>query len=422
MKIKTIALVLSLTAGAYAQADDLRMSWWGGNSRHAATNEAVDTFEASSGVKVKTEFTGWGGHLERLTTQIAGNTEPDVMQTNWNWMPIFSRDGQGFKDLNDYKHIIDLSNFDPAALELATNNGRLNGIPISMTARIFYYNEYLWAKAGLALPDTWEALFAAGPQFKEQLGEQFFPLVVEGRDVLAMTRSYFVQKYGIPMIDEKNKTFAYSDEQLVAFFQFYADLVEQHVVPSSKYIASFGAANLYEHKPWINGEWGGLYMWNSAINKYNDNLKPPMTMALGQYPFLTGADDSGLFYKPAQMFSIGKNSNNAEEAARLINFILNEPEGVKKMALARGVPLSSTAMQTLIEEGQINNNDLSVNGLAQISALPRKLGTSPFFENPKILGLYQELIEKMDHGSITVAEAAKEFKRRGDRILRKAMR
>ncbi|AJQ93208.1 ABC transporter substrate-binding protein [Gynuella sunshinyii] len=404
-------------------ATEIRMSWWGGNGRHEATNAAVNAFEkANPGIVVKAEYTGWNGHLERLTTQIAGNTEPDLMQTNWNWMPIFSRTGDGFKNLLDYADIIDLDQFDPAALALGTNNGKLNGIPVSMTARVFYYNKDTWTKAGLKYPKTFADLMAAGPVFQKKLGEDYYPVVMEWRDVIALNRSYMVQKYGIPMIDEKNKKFAYSDKQMVEFFQMYADMVKQHVVPSTKYIASFGAGNLYEYKPWINGEWGGVYMWNTAANKYQDNLKPPMSLELGEYPMLPGATDSGLFYKPSLMLSIGKNSKHDKEAAKLLNYLLNEKAGIETMALARGVPLSEKARELLTDDGTLQPTDLSVSGLAQIDSLPKKLTTSAYFENPQLVSLFKELIEQMDQGTKTVAEAAKDFTKQGERILRKAMR
>ena len=54
-------------------------------------------------------------------------------------------------------------------------------------------------------------------------------------------------------------------------------------------------------KPWIQGEWGGTYMWNSTIHKYSDNLKPQAKLELGNYTILPGATDAGLFFKPAQM-------------------------------------------------------------------------------------------------------------------------
>lgn len=418
-----LSVSLAMAAGStVVQADELRFSWWGGNSRHEATNAAVDVYENASGDVVKTEYTGWGGHLERLTTQIAGKTEPDLMQTNWNWLPIFSPTGDGFRNLRDFSAQLDLSQFDESALTLGTIDGKLNSLPVSMAARIFYFNETVWADAGLDFPTTWDELMAAGPVFKDTLGDKYFPLVLEGRDVIAMNRSYMVQKYGIPMIDEENRTFAYSEDQMVEFFQLYADMVENHVTPSSKYIASFGAANLYEHKPWINGEWAGLYMWNSAINKYGNNLQPPMTLALGDYPVLDGAESSGLFYKPGLMFSISKNSDQPEKAAELLNFLLNEQEGIEVMGLQRGVPLNNYARQVLTDNGTLNNSDLSVSGLALINELPKKVPTSGHFENPQLVALFQENIEQMDHGQKTVEEAAMSFYKQGERILRRAIK
>ncbi len=61
----------------------------------------------------------------------------------------------------------------------------------------------------------------------------------------------------------------------------YKKLIDSHVMPDTRYYASFGKSNMYEMKPWIQGEWGGTYMWNSTINKYSDNLKPPAKLVLG---------------------------------------------------------------------------------------------------------------------------------------------
>ena len=49
---------------------------------------------------------------------------------------------------------------------------------------------------------------------------------------------------------------------------------------------------------------------------------------------------SGLFFKPAQMLSIGKSTKNPEAAAKVINFLLNSKEGVDTLGLERGVPSS----------------------------------------------------------------------------------
>ncbi|GAB7206729.1 hypothetical protein OS21_32240 [Dickeya oryzae] len=219
-----IASSLALMAHQSFAADqvDLRMSWWGGNGRHQVTLKAIEEFQKKyPDIKVKAEYTGWDGHLSRLTTQIAGNTEPDVMQTNWNWLPIFSRTGDGFYDLNKVKDVLDLSQFDAKELQATTVDGKLNGIPISVTARVFYYNTETWKKSGLTYPKNWDELMNAGKVFKEKLGDQFYPLVLEHQDSLALLNSYMVQKYNIPAVDEKNKKFSYTDAQWVEFFETY---------------------------------------------------------------------------------------------------------------------------------------------------------------------------------------------------------
>ncbi|KEY58050.1 ABC transporter substrate-binding protein [Serratia sp. DD3] len=429
--MKKVALKALITASlsmfAYqsvaAEPVELRMSWWGGNGRHQVTLKAIEEFQKQNpDIKVKSEYTGWDGHLSRLTTQIAGGTEPDVMQTNWNWLPIFSKDGNGFYDLNKVSEYLDLTQFDPKNLQPTTINGKLNGIPVSLTARIFYYNDVTWKSAGLEYPKNWDELLAAGRTFNEKLGEKYYPVVLEHQDTFALLRSYMIQKYNVDIINEADKKFAYTEEQWVDFFQMYKTLVENHVMPSSKLYASFGKSNMYEMKPWIAGEWAGTYMWNTTISKYSDNLKPPAKLDLGPYPMLPDAKDAGLFFKPAQMFSIGKSSKHPREAAMLINFLLNSKEGVDALRLERGVPLSKTAVTQLRASGVIQDQDKSVAGLNLALSLPHGITASPYFDDPQIVVLFQDAIQSIDYGKKTVKEVAEDFQRQGDRILKRAMR
>lgn len=420
-----IASTLVMSAGSAFAADDieLRMSWWGGNSRHQVTLKAIEEFhKLHPNINVKAEYTGWDGHLSRLTTQIAGGTEPDVMQTNWNWLPIFSKTGNGFYNLNLLKDELGLSNFKPLDLQFTTVDGKLNGIPISVTARVFYYNDETWKQAGIDYPKNWEELLAAGKTFETKLGKQYFPIVLEHQDTLALLNSYMVQKYNVPAIDVDGKKFAYSKEQWIEFFEMYKKLIDSHVMPDTKYYASFGKSNMYEMKPWIQGEWAGTYMWNSAITKYSDNLKPPAKLELGAYPMLPGATDAGLFFKPALMLSISKTTKHPKEAAMLINFLLNNKQGIESLGLERGVPLSDVAVSHLSEKGVIKENDPAVSGLKLAQSLPNKLAISPYFDDPQLVSLFGTTLQYIDYGQKTIPEAAEEFERQGNRILKRAMR
>lgn len=149
------ALLLATSGMAYAENVELRFSWWGGNNRHQATLQAIKAFEQQyPNIKVQAEYSGWEGYLSRFTTQIAGGQEPDVIQTNWNCLPIFSKDGNGFYDLRKVAKTLDLTQYDSQSLASVSVAGKLNGIPVAATARSFYYNQKLWQEMGVAYPNS----------------------------------------------------------------------------------------------------------------------------------------------------------------------------------------------------------------------------------------------------------------------------
>ena len=150
MKLTKLLLATAFAAtslGQVSQAADLRMSWWGGDSRHKVTQEALKVCGDKYGHKIAAEFTGFDGHLEKVTTQIAGGTEADIMQINWPWLPLFSIKGDGFADLNQFKDVIDLSQWSADDLAAGTMNGKLNGLSVSTTGRVFMFNKTALDKA-----------------------------------------------------------------------------------------------------------------------------------------------------------------------------------------------------------------------------------------------------------------------------------
>lgn len=419
----TASLLLACSCAALAAPEEIRISWWGGNSRHQATLKAIELFEQKyPDIKVKAEYAGWEGYLSRLTVQIAGGNEPDVIQTNWNWLPLFSKDGSGFYDLLKLKESVDLSQYDPQSLQSVMVNNKLNGIPVAMTARSFYYNQKLWQEMGVAYPQSWDELKAAGKAFKAK-DENKYPLVLDYMESLTLVQSWMVQKYNIAAIDDKSGKFNYSPQQWEAFFQIYKDLVDSHVFPSTRVLASYGKSNTWEMKPWIQGMWGGIYMWNTNAVMYENNLAAPYNkLELGPFFMLPGAKDAGLFLKPTMMFSVGKSTKHPQAAAKLINFMMNDPAGVEAMGLERGTPLSKAAWTQLSSSGALKDDNITVTGIASSLALPHQIATSPYFDNPQFVALWHDTIQNIDHGNVTVAEAAPMFAKNAGRIIQRAFK
>ncbi|ROU14137.1 carbohydrate ABC transporter substrate-binding protein [Kluyvera ascorbata] len=402
---------------------ELRFAWWGGKARNQATLKALDAFEAKyPNIKVKAEYTGWDGFYSRLTTQINSNTEADVIQTNWNWLTLLSKTGDGFYDLNKLRQPIGLDQYSPAALASTTVNGKVNAIPISANVMLFYYNAATWQKAGVPLPKSWDDLLKAGPVFKEKLGDSYYPLILTEQDSLLLLNSWVYQGNQKPMVDEKTRKLGWNHDDLVQAFTFYRQLVAAHAVPDARTMASYGKGVAYEMKPWINGEWGGIYNWNVLYTAESQNLSHPDDLVMGDYPMREGAKDAGQFNKTALMLSISKNTRHPQEAALLINFLMNEKEGVVPVGLERGVPLSKAGAQILRDAGLLKEDDPVLTGLTQSAALPNHAKALPYLEDPQLTALFLAALQSIDYGKATVDQAATSFEEQANRILRRIMR
>lgn len=402
---------------------ELRFAWWGGKARNQATLKALDAFEAKyPNIKVKAEYTGWDGFYSRLTTQINSNTEADVIQTNWNWLTLLSKTGDGFYDLNKLSQPIGLDQFSPAALASTTVNGKVNAIPVSANVMLFYYNAATWKKAGVPLPKSWDDLLKAGPVFKEKLGDNYYPLILTEQDSLLLLNSWVYQGNQKPMVDEKTRKLGWNHDDLVQAFTFYRQLVAAHTVPDARTMASYGKGVAYEMKPWLNGEWGGIYNWNVMYTAESQNLSNPADLVMGDYPMREGAKDAGQFNKTALMLSISKNTRHPQEAALLINFLMSEKEGVVPVGLERGVPLSKAGAQILRDAGLLKEDDPVLTGLTQSASLPNNAKALPYLEDPQFTALFLAALQSIDYGKATVDQAATNFEEQANRILRRIMR
>ncbi|MFR7800493.1 MAG: extracellular solute-binding protein, partial [Faecalibacterium prausnitzii] len=78
-------------AGLSTDPVTLTMSWWGGESRHNAYQDAIKAFSAEhSNITVNPTFAAWSGWEDTMSTKFAGGVAEDVCQINWNWLYNYS--------------------------------------------------------------------------------------------------------------------------------------------------------------------------------------------------------------------------------------------------------------------------------------------------------------------------------------------
>ena len=397
------ALTLILSTGVSASAADLRMSWWGGDSRHAATQEGLKACGAKYGHTISPEFTGFSGHLEKLTTQLAGGTEADIMQVNWPWLPLFSKNGDGLANLRDYADIIDLSNWTDAQLDSGSMNGKLNGLPVSTTGRVFMFNKTSFDKAGTGLPNTWDELIGDAKVFKAKIGADAYPFDATTLDVVLIVSLVTTQATGKDLIDPATNTVAWTSEELAKGIDFYQNLVDKGVIRSWKEAAGAGTDNLWELPAWADGHLAGSYQWDSTYFKYSDPLNKSEKLVPVDILKVDGAVTEGVYRKPSMTFAISKHSKDPKAAAQILNCLMNEPEGVSALGDTRGLPSSKAALAILEQEGKIDPTLKAANDIVVAGSGPT---VSPYNEDPTVRDVFQSTLEEFAYGKMSSSEAA----------------
>ncbi|MBF6978546.1 carbohydrate ABC transporter substrate-binding protein [Aerococcaceae bacterium zg-BR22] len=402
--VAALSMCVSLSTSVTANAKDtVRFSWWGNDDRHQLTLSAIEKFkELNPDIDVKAEYSGFGSLLENFTTQFAGGTEADLITVLYNWIGQFSPEGDGFYNLEELKDIIDLSQYDEEALKFGYSNGVLQGIPHGQNVLVIALNKTVFDKAGVEIPKTWD-------EYKEaasKLPKGSFALVAP-TPKFAVTL-YLQQKTGLTEFDEKGKL-NYTEEDYKEAMAWYKDLVDSGVfVSRQSYLDNVGTepVSVAQNAKFISGEYAGVLEWNGGLASNAATLEETgQELVIAPLPVIENAKFEGTMSKPTMLFSISKNTKSPEAAAKLLNFILNDPEGVKLMGVSRGIPLSKIAAETLEREGMISG--VVKEGYEYGLEVP-KLQQTSFYEDGTLLNIFQTQMEAYELGQLTLEEAAHE--------------
>ncbi|MBQ7989516.1 MAG: carbohydrate ABC transporter substrate-binding protein [Oscillospiraceae bacterium] len=397
------------TAETAAPAADgqvnLTISWWGGDSRHEATQKAVDAFMAKNpNIKVDVQFGAWSGWEDAMATSFYAGTAPDVNQINWNWIESYSADGSVFLDMNKVSDHFDLTQYSESALSTCTLAGELQAIPVSMTGRIFYWNKSTFDKAGISTPTSLEELYAAGQTFKDVLGDEYYPLAAGEYDRMILMVYFLESKYGKAWVE--NNTLNYTVDEIKDGLDFLQELEDKHVIPSIQTLAGDGADSLDKNPKWMNGTYAGIFEWDSSASKFGSALEEGQEFVVGDY-FNDMGTSKGGFSKVSLAFAISENTPYPNESADLLNYLLNDDEGAAIMASERGIPLSANAFKVCTDQGLLNEKVSEANGkvLAWVSfGLDSKFEDAKLKNNPD--GVYYDAIGGLSYKEYDSQEAA----------------
>lgn len=405
---KTIAcllvLVFSLSAAA-GMAANLTFSWWGDTQSSQAARAAVSAFTEETEIGVDTVYSSGRGWEEKLNQYFAYNAAFDVNQIEWRWIASFV-DALGdsmLYDLYQVDDLIDLTQFDEKLLQMCTVKGELLAIPVSLTGRAFFWNKSAFERFGLETPKSLADLMTAGEAFAGAEDEECYPLALDAGDKMSLMTLYLESRYGKAWIADGKLN--YSAEQIAEGMQFIRDLEDGHVIPPAELLEDDGAESIALNDKWADGQYAGVWAWDTAAPQLADALSGDQELIVGDYFADMGAHKGGCV-KIGAALSIAQSSLNKQSAAELIQYLLSDAQGAKLFGASRGVPVSAAGLEACSAEGLIHALMAEANAKA-IAACPYWMDAS--FEDARLNGqdgVYAEVFRGLSSESFDAQEAA----------------
>ena len=372
-------------------------SWWGNDPRHLYTMEGVDEFMMENpDVRVEYKYGIWNGYETRNRVFMKSHTEPDVMQINYGWLSQYSPNGEGYYDLYELTDYIDLSGYNEMDLNFGTVNGKLNALPIAYNSVVTYYNKDIYDKYGLDIPETWDDLFEAARAMRK---DGIYPIGGVKKHVFMLLSAYYEQTKGESVFDE-NGVCQLDIDEMAYILDFYKRLIDEKVlIPIDQ----------FDRNLLSTGELAGAIFWISDIDNYCSSIAETGTPSLGKYLTNKPGDTvTGWYKKPATMYAISVGSEHPDAAARLLNYLVNDPKMAVLQATEKGIPVSIHAIKAIEDAGLLEGYSVDANN-QMVEAGDSLTIMIPAMEDDSIIDIFKTNADSYIYEKVTLEEAAQKI-------------
>lgn len=386
----------------------LRIAWWGSQPRHDYTLKIIEMYEEKNpNVKIEAEYAAWDDYWKKLAPQAAANELPDIIQMDLSYFSQYAQNGQ-IADLTSYVgNEINTADIAENVIDGGKIGDKLYGVNAGVNVVGFHYDPAGLQKAGVdSIPEnwTWDDYLDIAAKAKDA------GLFVDTSMKADVFFNYYLRTKGESLYSKDGASLGYKDDQLfVDFFKMRSDLILDKAAPTPDFLAQLKGI---EDDPVVTQNAIGIWQWSNQFVGLQQVANRDLAIA----PMPGPDSDKGLYLKPSMFWSVGNNSKNKEEAAKFIDFMINDIEANKLNLGDRGVPGSATvkeALKPLLSPAQVQVFDY----------VEWAEGNSSAFDGPdpvgagEIIETLDSLAEQMAYGNLKVEDAAKQFRQQAESVL-----
>lgn len=387
------------------EAVNIRVAWWGSEGRHEQTQQALEVCEAAIGsITTSAEFASQG-YDDRLATQFAAGSAPDIIQVTSGHVTSYAQRG-GLVDIATVEDYIDTSAISPGVLNQDAVDGAIYAVPITVNASGLVLNVTLMEQYGLERPDdenwTWDDLFEYASSVHESSDGAIWGLQQPSEDIRLL--GIWARQLG-----ELDGLFSESGvgletDVIASFLQYGLDLQESD--------GSAPASLSIEHQG------GGIEQTMIGTGKVLLAVRPINEISalvsgtgsefeLLQLP-VHEAGETGQTFR-SMSWSITSDSEHPAEAAQLLDCLQGNLDAAEILQAERGIPANENVVQH-IRDNLSPEQQMMADFVAVVEAnAPEVAPVPPPPGADTAEPMLRRYAEDMLFGRVSADEAAEQF-------------
>lgn len=392
----------------------LRISWWGSQTRTDLTMKALELYtKEHPNVTFQPEYTDWAGYWDKMATEAASNSMPDVMQQDYSYLNQYATNNQIIA-LDSYisSKALDMSNVAQATIDSGKINGKVVGISLGQNCTALLIDPDAIQKAGIKesdIPDqmTWTQLKTMAKTMQEKTGLKLYLPGSAGMGSSAwgtgQCTDMMGRDIGETMFSADGKTFTMSKNTILNYFTLLETGVKEGWalgIDKAVELWNAGQDSIATGNAWAE------FLWSNQV--VNADTLAKKNLILRMYPKLDNATKQNEFMKPSMLFSVTSSSKNPDAAIAFINYFTNSVDANKALKAERGVPISSTVASAVMTDMESYSKDM-ITYVLKTSKVATAIEPATPASSAEIGTAGDQFVQKVMYGKLSAADAAEQF-------------
>lgn len=321
----------------------ISFQWWGNDERAVLTEEALDLFEEKNpGVTVETSFSAIDAYIPKLATQIASGSQPDLFLIPMESVKEYTQKG-ATSDLSEYiGDVITVDDIPETTQKIGQIDGTFYGFTLGTATYAWAYDPIAFEEAGVDAPGagfTWDDLIDAGEKIRAASGGAKAAVTDPG-GYIAHFGTYLDQNGKLMFTEDGELGFEESD--LEEWFDLMEDLRDSGATTDPQTTSTLDQS--MQNSGFALGKSAGEFIAASITGAFVDTIGEEH-VALAPLP--SDTEIVGLGMAGTNVAAVSPESEHPEVAAKLLDFLINDPEAAEILGLTRGIPLNTTNYEAL---------------------------------------------------------------------------